>query len=285
MGARGPEKRGEKKPNCENPRETERREHWKKRKQKKSFFRTRAGHLGVVGRGTHLGMEELSCEKRPGRPPGGQVQARRHVPGAGAQTKRRKAEEAECRMTGGPPKTAFRVCSSARLPGRAPARAASCTPQSKAAGIPHPTPRVLEFSSSHGCKTVAGPRGEAGVKARGCGAKGCLQEERDCPDCQDCLQGKRKNGAELSKLRTVKCEPPGRRQAGCIRTRRRPPQCSRPRARCASRSTSCAQGTGRVADRRVVAGQVAEAAARLRTLLASVVAQRLMEPAPASGTL
>lgn len=136
----------------------------------------------MVGRGTHLGMEELSCEKRPGRPPGGQVQARRHVPGAGAQTKGRKAEEAECRMTGGPPKTAFRVCSSARLPGRAPARAASCTPQSKAVGIPHPTPRVLEFSSSHGCKTVAGPRGEAGVKARGCGAKGCLQEERDCPD-------------------------------------------------------------------------------------------------------
>lgn len=43
MGARGPEKRGEKKPNCENPRKTERCEHWKKRKQKKSFFRTWAG--------------------------------------------------------------------------------------------------------------------------------------------------------------------------------------------------------------------------------------------------
>ena len=52
-----------------------------------------------------------------------------------------------------------------------------------AAGLTHPTPHVLEFSSSRSCKTVASPRGEVGVKARDWGAKGCLQEERDCPDC------------------------------------------------------------------------------------------------------
>lgn len=136
----------------------------------------------MMGRGSHLGMEELSCKKRPGRPAGGQAQARRHVPSLGAQVKGRKAKEAECRMTGGPLRTAFWVCSSAHLPGQAPARAASCTPQSKAVGITHPTPRVLKFSSSHGCKTAAGPGGEAGVKVRDCGVKGCLQEERDCPD-------------------------------------------------------------------------------------------------------
>lgn len=42
-GLGGLRKGVKKKPNCENPRETERCEHWKKRKQKKSFFRTRAG--------------------------------------------------------------------------------------------------------------------------------------------------------------------------------------------------------------------------------------------------
>ena len=46
-----------------------------------------------------------------------------------------------------------------------------------------------------------------------------------------------------------------------MRTRRRPPPCSRPQARCAFRSTSCAQGAGHVADRCVGAGGVAEAAA------------------------
>ena len=39
-----------------------------------------------------------------------------------------------------------------------------------------------------------------------------------------------------------------------------------------------------MADRHVVASQVAEAAARLHALLASKVAQHLMGPAPASGT-
>lgn len=73
-------------------------------------------------------------------------------------------------------------------------------------------------------------------------------------------------------------------QAGRMRTRRRPPQSRRPPAHYAFRSTSCAQGAGHVADLSMVAGRVAEAAARLHTLLASVVAQRLMEPAPASGT-
>ena len=56
------------------------------------------------------------------------------------------------------------------------------------------------------------------------------------------------------------------------------------RVSCASRGTLCAQGAGHVTDRRVVASQVAEAAARLHALLASKVAQRLMGLAPALGT-
>ena len=41
-GLGGLRKEVKKNPTCENPRETERHEHWKKRKQKKSFFRTQA---------------------------------------------------------------------------------------------------------------------------------------------------------------------------------------------------------------------------------------------------
>lgn len=138
---------------------------------------------GGGGQGEPPGHGRGLLREAAGRPPGGRVPARRRVLSPGAQVKGRKAEGAECRGTGGPPRTTSQLCSSAPLPGHAWARAATCTPESEAAGLTHPTPRVLEFSSSHGCKTAAGRGGEVGVKARDCRAKGCLQEERGCPDC------------------------------------------------------------------------------------------------------